>query len=180
MIRRPPRSTLSSSSAASDVYKRQEYGVTPLIMEVNANTAWLLDAAMKNQMDQLEAIAERGVPLSLRGDWGESAPHVAAGKGCMEALEFLYGHEPDCLEWDDNNQKTVCHYAARNNHLSVVEWIYERKPDCNQARDYKGRTPADLCREVNRADCDTIYFLEHGMQKPSAPAPAPAAVYHSS
>eukprot|EP00656_Telonema_subtile_P038059 TRINITY_DN4260_c0_g2_i2.p1 TRINITY_DN4260_c0_g2~~TRINITY_DN4260_c0_g2_i2.p1 ORF type:complete len:463 (-),score=96.96 TRINITY_DN4260_c0_g2_i2:312-1700(-) len=27
MIRRPPRSTLSSSSAASDVYKRQEYGV---------------------------------------------------------------------------------------------------------------------------------------------------------
>eukprot|EP00656_Telonema_subtile_P029470 TRINITY_DN32603_c0_g1_i2.p1 TRINITY_DN32603_c0_g1~~TRINITY_DN32603_c0_g1_i2.p1 ORF type:complete len:327 (+),score=70.09 TRINITY_DN32603_c0_g1_i2:59-1039(+) len=28
MIRRPPRSTLSSSSAASDVYKRQEYGGT--------------------------------------------------------------------------------------------------------------------------------------------------------
>src|SRR5665648_1277610 len=26
MIRRPPRSTLSSSSAASDVYKRQRYG----------------------------------------------------------------------------------------------------------------------------------------------------------
>src|SRR5664280_1661245 len=26
MIRRPPRSTLSSSSAASDVYKRQDYG----------------------------------------------------------------------------------------------------------------------------------------------------------
>eukprot|EP00656_Telonema_subtile_P001718 TRINITY_DN10746_c0_g1_i3.p1 TRINITY_DN10746_c0_g1~~TRINITY_DN10746_c0_g1_i3.p1 ORF type:complete len:133 (+),score=38.94 TRINITY_DN10746_c0_g1_i3:93-491(+) len=30
MIRRPPRSTLSSSSAASDVYKRQEYGRAPL------------------------------------------------------------------------------------------------------------------------------------------------------
>src|SRR5674536_89225 len=28
MIRRPPRSTLSSSSAASDVYKRQGYGCT--------------------------------------------------------------------------------------------------------------------------------------------------------
>src|SRR5665648_237117 len=26
MVRRPPRSTLSSSSAASDVYKRQHYG----------------------------------------------------------------------------------------------------------------------------------------------------------
>eukprot|EP00658_Telonema_sp_P-2_P064770 TRINITY_DN5403_c0_g1_i2.p1 TRINITY_DN5403_c0_g1~~TRINITY_DN5403_c0_g1_i2.p1 ORF type:complete len:357 (-),score=117.68 TRINITY_DN5403_c0_g1_i2:118-1188(-) len=30
MIRRPPRSTLSSSSAASDVYKRQEYGEWPV------------------------------------------------------------------------------------------------------------------------------------------------------
>ena len=36
MIRRPPRSTLSSSSAASDVYKRQEkygYRVYSLIVE---------------------------------------------------------------------------------------------------------------------------------------------------
>eukprot|EP00658_Telonema_sp_P-2_P067556 TRINITY_DN56482_c0_g1_i1.p1 TRINITY_DN56482_c0_g1~~TRINITY_DN56482_c0_g1_i1.p1 ORF type:complete len:285 (+),score=77.97 TRINITY_DN56482_c0_g1_i1:107-961(+) len=30
MIRQPPRSTLSSSSAASDVYKRQEYGCSPM------------------------------------------------------------------------------------------------------------------------------------------------------
>src|SRR5665648_1288308 len=30
MIRRPPRSTLSSSSAASDVYKRQAVAVKPL------------------------------------------------------------------------------------------------------------------------------------------------------
>src|SRR5664280_2333100 len=29
MIRRPPRSTLSSSSAASDVYKRQVFGYSP-------------------------------------------------------------------------------------------------------------------------------------------------------
>ena len=32
MIRRPPRSTLSSSSAASDVYKRQEAGPAVLAM----------------------------------------------------------------------------------------------------------------------------------------------------
>nr|BDD45846.1 hypothetical protein 6 [Bacillaceae bacterium] len=28
MIRRPPRSTLSPSSAASDVYKRQDYNIS--------------------------------------------------------------------------------------------------------------------------------------------------------
>src|SRR5664279_1881228 len=33
MIRRPPRSTLSSSSAASDVYKRQVQRFTPLLID---------------------------------------------------------------------------------------------------------------------------------------------------
>src|SRR5665648_1303792 len=32
MIRRPPRSTLSSSSAASDVYKRQEFALLALLV----------------------------------------------------------------------------------------------------------------------------------------------------
>src|SRR5664279_18862 len=44
MIRRPPRSTLSSSSAASDVYKRQHLIVTDLYMpEMNGAqlTKWL-------------------------------------------------------------------------------------------------------------------------------------------
>eukprot|EP00828_Plagiopyla_frontata_P048304 TRINITY_DN9217_c0_g1_i2.p1 TRINITY_DN9217_c0_g1~~TRINITY_DN9217_c0_g1_i2.p1 ORF type:complete len:231 (-),score=51.38 TRINITY_DN9217_c0_g1_i2:45-737(-) len=43
MIGRPPRSTLSSSSAASDVYKRQEYmGDIQLAMEtfLNARQSW--------------------------------------------------------------------------------------------------------------------------------------------
>ena len=33
MIRRPPRSTLSSSSAASDVYKRQQFGLRGIELE---------------------------------------------------------------------------------------------------------------------------------------------------
>eukprot|EP00658_Telonema_sp_P-2_P026480 TRINITY_DN2069_c0_g1_i1.p1 TRINITY_DN2069_c0_g1~~TRINITY_DN2069_c0_g1_i1.p1 ORF type:complete len:153 (+),score=24.71 TRINITY_DN2069_c0_g1_i1:142-600(+) len=41
MIRRPPRSTLSSSSAASDVYKRQEYGGAEAGMVVQGNGTWM-------------------------------------------------------------------------------------------------------------------------------------------
>eukprot|EP00828_Plagiopyla_frontata_P021405 TRINITY_DN279_c0_g1_i13.p3 TRINITY_DN279_c0_g1~~TRINITY_DN279_c0_g1_i13.p3 ORF type:complete len:111 (+),score=15.42 TRINITY_DN279_c0_g1_i13:108-440(+) len=37
MIRRPPRSTLSSSSAASDVYKRQSLESVPKICQKNFN-----------------------------------------------------------------------------------------------------------------------------------------------
>ena len=38
MIRRPPKSTLSSSSAASDVYKRQQLGI-----DADIPTRWLLE-----------------------------------------------------------------------------------------------------------------------------------------
>src|SRR5664279_3208524 len=40
MIRRPPRSTLSSSSAASDVYKRQIYKGSP-ITDVNTDVGYM-------------------------------------------------------------------------------------------------------------------------------------------
>ena len=66
--------------------------------------------------------------------------------------------------------------------MEMVEWILAKMPDANSKRDYKGRTPADLCREVNPADCEVIYYLINGVRKPAAaPVAAPApAVYHSS
>src|SRR5665648_1258470 len=50
MIRRPPRSTLSSSSAASDVYKRQEDAVR---FDVNKAT---LTAQAKTNLDKLVSV----------------------------------------------------------------------------------------------------------------------------
>ena len=60
MIRRPPRSTLSSSSAASDVYKRQE-----LLLADEPSTA--LDVTIQNQaldlMDELTSKTKTAVLL---------------------------------------------------------------------------------------------------------------------
>src|SRR5664280_3772486 len=44
MIRRPPRSTLSSSSAASDVYKRQLDDLAAVVLEYALETGHLLVA----------------------------------------------------------------------------------------------------------------------------------------
>src|SRR5664280_3764553 len=41
MIRRPPRSTLSSSSAASDVYKRQIFDLEEEFINANGKHRWL-------------------------------------------------------------------------------------------------------------------------------------------
>merc|ERR1712216_683481 len=96
-----------------------------------AQKMWVLDAAMKGQVDQLKMIKKRGIPLSIRGDYGESALHVAAGKGLQECLEFLIGEGGlgnGSLVWPDANRKTPLHYAARNNHLATVKWICATAP----------------------------------------------------
>ena len=47
MIRRPPRSTLSSSSAASDVYKRQKY--VQQLEEISKSSKYCLGYMFKGQ-----------------------------------------------------------------------------------------------------------------------------------
>eukprot|EP00658_Telonema_sp_P-2_P065824 TRINITY_DN54991_c0_g1_i3.p1 TRINITY_DN54991_c0_g1~~TRINITY_DN54991_c0_g1_i3.p1 ORF type:complete len:287 (+),score=66.22 TRINITY_DN54991_c0_g1_i3:68-928(+) len=62
MIRRPPRSTLSSSSAASDVYKRQ----------ISSGT-WSTDMVPEFMVSASAALAEyRRVSIDDRSDWGKS------------------------------------------------------------------------------------------------------------
>merc|ERR1711934_230715 len=146
-----------------------------------AQRMWVLDAALKGHLDQLQAIDAKGLPLNCKGDWGEEAIHVAAGKGHLEVVKYLVGKfgVETCRARDGNN-KTPLHYAARNMHLDTVKWL------CSSAgasrlqddRDYKGRRPIDVCREVNAHDCDTAYWLENGRDKPP-PAPV-RQVYRSS
>ena len=78
MILLPPRSTQSCSSAASDVYKRQERIVYDAFDLVRAKTGKdpleVFDAAMKNVMPLLEVRARRvgganyQVPVEVRAD----------------------------------------------------------------------------------------------------------------
>src|SRR5665648_1299739 len=83
MIRRPPRSTLSSSSAASDVYKRQ---VVKLLKNGLCRRAGVLGSAQGH-----------GVAV----DHGLDAEAVLKhGKICVIVAEEV-AHEPDIVEIDD-------------------------------------------------------------------------------
>src|SRR5665809_64552 len=64
MIRRPPRSTQSRSSAASDVYKRQ----VPILLNVNENT--------------------HGVPADVRAAISAAVTEAAAGLNRYPDREF--------------------------------------------------------------------------------------------
>eukprot|EP00658_Telonema_sp_P-2_P073696 TRINITY_DN62809_c0_g1_i1.p1 TRINITY_DN62809_c0_g1~~TRINITY_DN62809_c0_g1_i1.p1 ORF type:complete len:130 (-),score=49.62 TRINITY_DN62809_c0_g1_i1:117-506(-) len=56
MIRRPPRSTLSSSSAASDVYKRQALSVIKMELEPMVAAIKLCNKGLELSEDQLDAL----------------------------------------------------------------------------------------------------------------------------
>eukprot|EP00656_Telonema_subtile_P056604 TRINITY_DN907_c0_g1_i1.p1 TRINITY_DN907_c0_g1~~TRINITY_DN907_c0_g1_i1.p1 ORF type:complete len:109 (+),score=20.16 TRINITY_DN907_c0_g1_i1:91-417(+) len=74
MIRRPPRSTLSSSSAASDVYKRQvstqSTGHEPCTMVDHRNTAstdHLAKAVARKALERKQHTIQAGVGVVLSG-----------------------------------------------------------------------------------------------------------------
>src|SRR5674536_309954 len=102
MIRRPPRSTLSSSSAASDVYKRQ---AEPLGLQVREQLDVLALAAADNRGEHLKASAlgqlEDPVDDLLRGLPGDRAAAAGAvrpaGPGVEQPLSLIHISEPTRL-----------------------------------------------------------------------------------
>ena len=137
MIRRPPRSTLSSSSAASDVYKRQVY--------------WLLGVfAVAQRLPRL-AWAIRVLPLRLcwllvgagrptardepRATYPfPSLPNLWGRRSCSRANN---GHEtgPQILNtYDLRSQliKPTFLYSRPTSLEAVCRWI-ERPPERNKA-----------------------------------------------
>src|SRR5665648_430162 len=75
MIRRPPRSTLSSSSAASDVYKRQGGRLHDDEIVIG------MELARRCQAEQqgCKGNAEQGPSVGYRGHWSPPLKHQAPG-----------------------------------------------------------------------------------------------------
>ena len=77
MIRRPPRSTLDRSSAASDVYKRQEYdfGTAPKFYSVQfdeipaaTNSAGLTVSGVADNLDEIKFYLNGKLTKKIRVD----------------------------------------------------------------------------------------------------------------
>eukprot|EP00656_Telonema_subtile_P040967 TRINITY_DN46064_c0_g1_i1.p2 TRINITY_DN46064_c0_g1~~TRINITY_DN46064_c0_g1_i1.p2 ORF type:complete len:146 (+),score=34.19 TRINITY_DN46064_c0_g1_i1:72-509(+) len=74
MIRRPPRSTLSSSSAASDVYKRQEVTKDELQSIIASHDLVIFSAPVGPNADKI-------------------CPYVAKTVAALDAAEIPYYHQ---------------------------------------------------------------------------------------
>ena len=82
MIRRPPRSTLSSSSAASDVYKRQEVDAegNPYVASVYGTQS--LDTSDLSNFTDFDSVTSSQVQ-----GWVEGAMGAEAVQGLKDGLD---------------------------------------------------------------------------------------------
>eukprot|EP00658_Telonema_sp_P-2_P043440 TRINITY_DN3137_c0_g1_i4.p1 TRINITY_DN3137_c0_g1~~TRINITY_DN3137_c0_g1_i4.p1 ORF type:complete len:106 (+),score=38.90 TRINITY_DN3137_c0_g1_i4:71-388(+) len=94
MIRRPPRSTLSSSSAASDVYKRQ---VPVMVLLNNIQTLRNPDCVCHGEWEERKHKIELDVKLSLI-DIEEQVSDLIVF-GLEQPLEENQDFNPTAIEW---------------------------------------------------------------------------------
>src|SRR5674536_18608 len=89
LVRRPPRSTLSSSSAASDVYKRQERGLEPgQALRRGAGSRWLVGGSQPPTLLGAAGGDADQVRRDLAGGQGLA---VLALRGRGEGVAALFG-----------------------------------------------------------------------------------------
>src|SRR5664280_407335 len=98
MIRRPPRSTLSSSSAASDVYKRQFLDSAPTLTEpmqltVGRNVKEQIESDLKLE---IEAVAMYNAAIQTCRQEGDNAS--------AELFERLLKDEEEHVDWLEAQQ----------------------------------------------------------------------------
>ena len=109
MIRRPPRSTLDRSSAASDVYKRQAFEST-IVEEGN----WKLRPGMPEQWH----IQYRHEAMSLRLRLGLTAfKHVGVFPEQADNWNFIYD---TLMQWPEGPQPQVLNLFAYTCGIGVV------------------------------------------------------------
>eukprot|EP00656_Telonema_subtile_P047947 TRINITY_DN5596_c0_g1_i2.p1 TRINITY_DN5596_c0_g1~~TRINITY_DN5596_c0_g1_i2.p1 ORF type:complete len:298 (+),score=78.34 TRINITY_DN5596_c0_g1_i2:99-992(+) len=163
MIRRPPRSTLSSSSAASDVYKRQvstqstgvigatmpshtapsashPYLTSALYLHKLPNGMLWDAAAAGDQHNVKRALGGRaGVNSTDPNSCGETALHKAAAGGHSQTVAQLLIAKADCNALDRMHSASPLHLAAAAGHASVVGQLVRHGSDLYLA-DRSGET----------------------------------------
>eukprot|EP00656_Telonema_subtile_P005131 TRINITY_DN12330_c0_g1_i7.p1 TRINITY_DN12330_c0_g1~~TRINITY_DN12330_c0_g1_i7.p1 ORF type:complete len:404 (+),score=68.62 TRINITY_DN12330_c0_g1_i7:88-1299(+) len=103
MIRRPPRSTLSSSSAASDVYKRQTFGISNVVLSerpMNQHGMRRKRGAQGRFADRISSDCSRRSVMERY--WEETQPLVGgelAETQCVWAVSDLHTECSENMEW---------------------------------------------------------------------------------
>ncbi|CAH0389141.1 unnamed protein product [Bemisia tabaci] len=87
----------------------------------------------------LNFLVGKGADFNVTTNRGLAVLHLAALKGCHEAVETLLNHG-DNVNSCTNDNSVPLHFAAEKGHVSVLEALLRKKADVNARRD-NGDTP---------------------------------------
>eukprot|EP00658_Telonema_sp_P-2_P079398 TRINITY_DN7657_c0_g1_i2.p1 TRINITY_DN7657_c0_g1~~TRINITY_DN7657_c0_g1_i2.p1 ORF type:complete len:197 (+),score=56.33 TRINITY_DN7657_c0_g1_i2:90-680(+) len=160
MIRRPPRSTLSSSSAASDVYKRQVSTQSTGDTRLRAMSKNLWVAAADGELETIEQLISDGKHgVNDQDDSGYSALHAAASYGHAVLLCWLVNEGGDVTLADEDGD-TPMHSCES---VECADVLLEAGADLG-CTNHRGWTACDVAVDDGERGEMVEWYKEHGLE----------------
>jgi len=94
----------------------------------------------------MTALLEEGADAGASSHSGTTALLLAADLGSVEAVRLLHDAGAS-VTVSDGNRRTALHLAAVKNHMSLADVLVGDMGCDAEAKDRKGKTPADLAAE---------------------------------
>eukprot|EP00656_Telonema_subtile_P041964 TRINITY_DN4732_c0_g1_i1.p1 TRINITY_DN4732_c0_g1~~TRINITY_DN4732_c0_g1_i1.p1 ORF type:complete len:287 (+),score=67.98 TRINITY_DN4732_c0_g1_i1:80-940(+) len=147
MMRRPPRSTLSSSSAASDVYKRQginaEYGAAFAVNDAEQMSSTVCDAAMLGDLNGCKLAKKNGADMGQPDQNGNTPLHYAVLHRHPAVVHFLLTKAHADVHAVNRLGNTPLHLAAGAGDEDSVQYLLAAG-SCVLVHNSRGDTPLHL------------------------------------
>jgi len=133
----------------------------------------LLEAAARNDLEEVRQLLESGVSPDLANEDGLTALHQSCIDDFREMVQQLLeaGAEVNAR---DSESWTPLHAAATCGHLHLVELLIARGADL-LAVNTDGNMPYDLCEDEQTLDCLETAMASSGEWDPTRPRRVPGA-----
>lgn len=133
------------------------HGVSPLQSDESCNTLLHL-AASNGPVDVLQWLTkEEDLNVDETNLDGEIALHVAAKRGCLEEVTWLFDKSTNAFVGDSGGD-TALHKAAKHGRLHVVKWLCENGGFDTNIPNAMSSTPLDLA--VWSGEVDVAHWIK--------------------
>lgn len=150
----------SSTSPALSAYTvLTTMGYALLLASCRPSPDHLMLAAKQGDVDQINRLLDRGLPVAVSDREGQTALHVSSRWGRETAVSVLLNRGAP-IEAVDLEGHTPLHVAAKENQTAIVKLLLDRGAQV-EARDRSGGTPLHLAAEWNAGEA-TRALIERG------------------
>ena len=125
---------------------------------ISGCTPALIEAAMRNDITEVESLLDEGIDINAKGPDGTTALHEAAFRGHKALMELLLARGADVNARSDKGV-TPLYSACRKENTDIVNLLLEKGADVN-AKTNEGAAPLYIACQEGRPEVVKI-LLEH-------------------